>query len=187
MNWTRRRWVQAVGAGTSLLSLGSWAAGVGAPAAPGAVRTIRWPDLVPAGWDPAQQFAHRKVDRIKEGDEKEQALMREMRELWDQAPTRDELNGARLRLPGYVVPLEQARGKVSEFLLVPYFGACIHSPPPPANQIVLVALAQPREMRSMDTVWVTGVMRVQRAESAMGMSGYKLEQAKAEPYVAPRG
>ena len=65
-------------------------------------------------------------------------MMRQMRELWDNAPTNPKMDGARVRLPGYVVPLEEVKGELKEFLLVPYFGACIHSPPPPANQIVHV-------------------------------------------------
>jgi uncharacterized protein len=49
------------------------------------------------------------------------------------------LEGATVRLPGFIVPLEGVKdGSVSEFLLVPYFGSCIHVPPPPPNQIVYV-------------------------------------------------
>ncbi len=49
------------------------------------------------------------------------------------------LEGATVRLPGFIVPLEAVKsGDVSEFLLVPYFGSCIHVPPPPPNQIVYV-------------------------------------------------
>ncbi|MGL4829805.1 MAG: DUF3299 domain-containing protein, partial [Vibrio sp.] len=49
---------------------------------------------------------------------------------------RTELNGSRVKIPGFVIPLEGDDQKVTEFLLVPYFGACIHVPPPPPNQII---------------------------------------------------
>ena len=50
----------------------------------------------------------------------------------------EEYNGKQVKLPGFVVPLEYSdKGRVKEFLLVPYFGACIHYPPPPPNQISL--------------------------------------------------
>jgi len=49
-----------------------------------------------------------------------------------------ELNGQKVSIPGYLLPLEITGSSVTEFLLVPYFGACIHAPPPPPNQIVHV-------------------------------------------------
>ena len=55
------------------------------------------------------------------------------------APVVTQLDGQLIRLPGYIVPLEvNEEGRTTEFLLVPYFGACIHVPPPPSNQIVHV-------------------------------------------------
>jgi hypothetical protein len=70
---------------------------------------------------------------------------------------------------------------------VPYFGACIHSPPPPANQIVHVSGARaPKGLRAMDAVWVTGVLKAQRLDSAMGVSGYQIQGAQVERYVAPK-
>ena len=108
--------------------------------------------------------------------------MRELRQVWDAAPTRSELNGARLRLPGFVVPLDPGEGKVKEFLLVPYFGACIHSPPPPANQIVHVQLAAARPLRTMEPVWISGVLRTQRQNSPWGFSGYAMDGQVVEPY-----
>jgi hypothetical protein len=59
--------------------------------------------------------------------------MQAMRDIWDKAPTNPAVEGMKARLPGYVVPLDTQPAGIKEFLLVPYFGACIHSPPPPAN------------------------------------------------------
>lgn len=149
-------------------------------------RTITWDELVPKDWDPSGGFKDKQVGLIREGSTAELALMRELRELWDRAPTRSELAGQKVRLPGYVVPLEQADGKLSEFLLVPYFGACIHSPPPPANQIVHVSLKTPVAARTMDVVWVAGTLSAERRDSVMGVSGYGLAAERVEPYRSER-
>ena len=65
--------------------------------------------------------------------------------------------GQRVRLPGYVVPLDFDGSKVTGFLLVPYMGACIHVPPPPPNQIVYVHTKEPIEVDEIfEAVWATG-------------------------------
>ena len=165
------------------------AIGPGAPAWAGgkaaAPRTITWEELVPKDWDPLKQFRLRNPALIREGSANELALMREMRALWDNAPTRRELDGASVRLPGYVVPLEATDGRLQEFLLVPYFGACIHSPPPPANQIIRVVLPAPQPLHTMDAVWVSGTLKTQRDDSPWGMSGYALQGLSVEPYTRP--
>jgi hypothetical protein len=157
------------------------------PAKAAATRELKWEELVPPGWDPAAKLRHRSdLARIQDGDPKADQLLREVREIWDAAPTRAELAGQRVRLPGYLVPLEGQSGEWKEFLVVPYFGACIHSPPPPANQIVHVKATRPgRGLRSMDTVWVTGTLRTERRDTDMGVSGYTLEGASVEKYTEP--
>ena len=148
----------------------------------GAARTITWEELVPKDWDPTKGFRDRDPSQIREGSAQEQDLMRALRDAWDNAPTRQELAGARVRLPGYVVPLDMAQGKVKEFLLVPYFGACIHTPPPPANQIVHVTLKEPATLRTMDAVWASGTFSTRRQDSPMGVSGYSMAAELVEPY-----
>jgi hypothetical protein len=69
-------------------------------------------------------------------------------------------------------------------LLVPYFGACIHLPPPPANQTILVTLQKPvRKLSSMDTVWVEGILREARVDTGIAVTGYSLEAQRTYPYV----
>ena len=165
-----------------ITGLGLWLSNAQAAEAPVTFRTATWEELVPRDWDPLKYLRDQKVDRIREGGASELALMREMRSLWDNAPTRSDLDGANVKLPGYVVPLEQARGEIKEFLLVPYFGACIHSPPPPANQIVHVILSAPKPLRTMEAVWASGTLRTKRQDSPWGMSGYSLEGFAVEPY-----
>lgn len=77
----------------------------------------------------------------------------------------EELSGQRVRIPGYLLPLEISGTKVTEFLLVPYFGACIHTPPPPPNQIIHVKKV-PKEgysiKKTYEAVWVTGVISAKK-------------------------
>jgi hypothetical protein len=158
------------------------------PKTTGGYTELKWDDLVPKGWDPMKGLKEKglgNVALLNDGDPKVAALMREMREAWDNAPTEPTLDGAKVRLPGYLVPLEEVAAGHTEFLLVPYFGACIHTPPPPANQIVLVVPARPAGgFRSMDTVWVSGTLKATRSNSPMGSSGYRLEAAQVERYQA---
>jgi hypothetical protein len=145
-------------------------------ATPGAPRTIQWEDLVPPDWDPFKDFRDINFQLLDDGDSRANALLKRMREVWDAAPVNPQLAGQVVRIPGFVVPLEDSNEGLKEFLLVPYFGACIHSPPPPANQIVHVLPRVPAKgFRSMDTVWVSGRISTPRTESYMGVSGYRIE------------
>lgn len=151
--------------------------------AKGGARELRWDELVPKGWSPIDEY--RKAHPMLEGDSPEG--MQAMREIWDNAPTLKTLDGQAVKLPGYVVPLDAVQDAMREFLLVPYFGACIHSPPPPANQIVhVVPTAPAKGLRAMEVVWVKGVMQARRGDSVMGASGYRIEKASIEPYERPK-
>jgi uncharacterized protein len=80
------------------------------------------------------------------------------------------LDGKLVRIPGYLLPLEFSGKKVSEFLLVPWVGACIHTPPPPPNQIVHVKPDQPVEMSGMFApVWVTGILSTGALKKSLSM------------------
>ena len=81
----------------------------------------------------------------------------------------EELVGTTVRLPGYVLPLEFKDRKAVEFLLVPTVGACIHTPPPPANQIVHVVYPEGIEVNGLFTpVWITGTMVAQSSVQTVG-------------------
>jgi uncharacterized protein len=158
------------------------------PAAPaatpaGASRTISWDDLVPPDWDPMKEFKGMDFGLLQDSDPRAQELLKKLREVWDNAPTNPKLEGQAVRLPGFVVPLEEGKDGLREFLLVPYFGACIHSPPPPANQIIhVLPKSAAKGLRSMDTVWVTGTLKTVRTDSFMGTASYRLEAAGVTPY-----
>jgi hypothetical protein len=151
-----------------------------------AFREIRWDDLVPKGWDPFKDMRDKGAASVIDGSPQAQQRMRELREIFDNAPTIPALDGQAVRLPGYVVPLEETKDGLKEFLLVPYFGACIHTPPPPANQIVHVVSARPvKGFAAMDTVWVNGTLKLSRQDAQMGVSGYRMEAALVARYTAP--
>ena len=155
-----------------------------APASAGAARTLGWEALVPAEWDPMKDLKGLNLSILSDADPRATAALAKLREAWDNAPINPAVVGQTVRLPGYLVPLEETKDGLKEFLLVPYFGACIHSPPPPANQIVHVLPKVPAKgLRSMDTVWVTGVLTGARTDSYMGMSGYRIEATQVAPYA----
>lgn len=190
-----------------MLSLVAWAAdpapkdttasnplgGKAAPAAaakapPGQPRQITWEELVPKDWDPAKEFKGIDLSALNDGDPRANELLMKMQEVSNNAPTNPAMNGADIKIPGFIVPLEEAKGEVTEFLLVPYFGACIHTPPPPANQIVHVVAADTvKGLHAMDTVRVSGLLKAARYSSVdMGVSGYEIKSASVEPFVAAR-
>ena len=100
------------------------------------------------------------------------------------------LNGEIVRLPGYVLPLEMNTDGVTEFLLVPFVGACIHVPPPPPNQIVLAQLESAYQVKELyDPVIITGKLSAQPASSEVYLvdgqaqipMGYSMQVMHVEP------
>lgn len=96
---------------------------------------------------------------------------------------RPELNGTLVKIPGFVVPLEGDENTVTEFLLVPYFGACIHVPPPPPNQIIYVKFPQGAPVQELwDVIYVIGQLKTETFASDLGQAGYVLEGKSIEEY-----
>ncbi|RFB01755.1 DUF3299 domain-containing protein [Parvularcula marina] len=138
---------------------------------PAEPQEISWNDLVPEG---VEEVEAPELDHEKIGQQT------------GSAETVAELDGAYIKMPGFMLPLDYTeRGRVRAFLLVPYYGACIHVPPPPPNQIVFVDTAEkPVESKGLwDPVWVTGTMRVKPNENDLGDTAYTLELEKLEPYI----
>jgi hypothetical protein len=145
-------------------------------------RQIRWSELAPSGWDPYKEARglRERGRALKDDDPEAKQLVRKLRDLWDFAPTNPEIAGKPIRIPGYVVPLETNKSGLSELMLVPYFGACIHTPPPPSNQILNVKLERPlRGVRTMETVWVEGTIRVRRSETSAGYAAMRFKQTSS--------
>lgn len=164
---------------------GKAAAPAAAKATPGQPRQITWEELVPKDWDPAKEFKGMDLSALDDGDPRANELLMKMQEVSNNAPTNPAMNGTEIKIPGFIVPLEEAKGEVTEFLLVPYFGACIHTPPPPANQIVhVVAASAVKGLHAMDTVYVSGMLKAARYSSVdMGVSGYEIQSAAVERFV----
>ena len=148
---------------------------------------IDWDGLMPKDWDPMQSIKNLKLDKLKDGDPRATEAMEKVREAWDHAPIEPKLNGKMIRIAGFVVPLEQVGDKISEFLLVPYFGACIHVPPPPANQVIYVTTDKPlSHVGSMDAIWVNGELHTDNLQTQMGQSGYRMKANFIERYKRPQ-
>lgn len=157
----------------------------GAPQVAG-FKTIRWEALVPASWDAMKEFRNLDLQGLSDGDPRANEMMAAMRKAWDNAPINTALVGQAVRIPGFVVPLETGPDGLKEFLLVPYFGACIHSPPPPANQVIYVLPKNgAKKFRSMDTVWVSGTLVAVKTDSFMGAAGWRIDAVSVLPYGDP--
>jgi hypothetical protein len=147
---------------------------------------IKWEALVPPGWDPAGEFKGLDLSKMQDADPRAIEALDRLKQTWDNAPAEPAINGRKGRIAGFALPLERKGGKVIEFLLVPYFGACIHTPPPPANQIIHAKSARPLAgVKMMEPFWVYGTFAVQRAATDWGVAGYRLTVDKVEPYDMP--
>lgn len=94
-----------------------------------------------------------------------------------------ESDGAVVKIPGFMVPLQDNSKEVSKFLLVPNAQACIHVPPPPPNQMVMVEMREGRRVKSLyGPVWVEGVFRIADVESVYGRSGFQMKASSVKPY-----
>lgn len=154
-----------------------------AAAAAEGFREISWDDLVPGDWDPSHLMKGIDFNALSDNDPRAMEVLEKMRKVWAEAPVAPALSGQRVRIAGFLVPLDAQRGRLKEFLLVPYFGACIHTPPPPANQIIHAVAAQPlKEVQMMSAVWVSGVLETVRSETEFGASGYRLNAVALSPY-----
>jgi hypothetical protein len=147
-------------------------------------REIDWDALIPEDWRPETLMGDVDIENLSDDDPRAQQLLDKLKALWSQAPVVPSLEGQRVKLPGFVVPLEMDAKMIDQFLLVPYYGACIHVPPPPANQTVHVVTREGKafEGRLFDVVWVTGTMRVERLSSELAEAGYRLENASVAPF-----
>lgn len=166
-----------------------------APAAPtapapgaGPVHEAEWFALLPADWEPARTFSE-DVESLNDNDPRALAALAKLRAAWANAPVEPAMDGARIRIGGFIIPLDTDYGAVSELLLVPYFGACIHAPPPPANQVIHVFLRAPRrDLKMMDAVHISGTLRLARNRSPDNVAGlietvgYEMTAEQIVPY-----
>lgn len=172
-----RRLIQVL-AGSALSSLAI-------PAIGSAYKEVEWDELMPEGWRKKvilELTRMRRYGSLTDGDPRADAAYARLKKTWDAAPPTKTYIGKPIRIAGYVVPLDAERMQSSEFLLVPYFGACVHSPPPPANQIILIKPPKGSRFRTMDAIWVEGILTEGKTSSEVGTSTYVLTADKITLY-----
>lgn len=141
-----------------------------------AARQITWDDLIPPG------VPYSEIIGPGEMDEQNDTWL----PLFDEnaAKLNDALDGAYIRIPGYMLPWDMTAAGITSFILVPYVGACIHVPPPPANQLVFVTSKKPwRSNELWQPVWVTGTMQHELQSTEVAEIGYMLTADQMEVYV----
>jgi uncharacterized protein len=137
---------------------------------------ITWDELIPPGVPYSEIIGEGEIDKRNDS----------WKPLFDDNATKLNpiLDGAYIRMPGYIIPFEQSTAGVTSFVLVPYVGACIHTPPPPPNQLVFVTTETPWPNKDLwEPVWVTGQMRHEIQTTEVAETGYVLEADKIEVYV----
>lgn len=138
------------------------------------VREVEWMDLMPDAERTAWEDASQNVDHSGYASAEEF-------QSWE---TVGELDGQKIRIPGFVVPVEtDGKGRLQTFFLVPYFGACIHVPPPPANQIIYGRLEEPVEMVNIwDAFYMEGTLNIEEVSNETADSAYTMAVDSLKPY-----
>ena len=155
-----------------------------------AITEIDWDDLIPADFvqpeNPFFSMEQEEIDRLMDGSDESNAEVERLRKDFYHAPVVDELDGKRVKIAAYITPLEfDGQSLMSEFLLVPYVGACMHTPPPPANQVVHAESEKAIEQRDIyEPVWAIGTIRTETVKSDLAESGYRLEVEEVVTYEA---
>jgi hypothetical protein len=143
-------------------------------AAAGAVIDLEWEDLLPEG----QTSIPSSLQGVIPHDPSDMAAQQPA-----STGVRTDWNGKIVRLPGFVVPLDFDGAEVTAFILVPFVGACVHVPPPPANQLVLVTTERPYASKSMfEPVHVTGMLGTAYMTTELAAVGYAMSADRIEPY-----
>nr|WP_296258293.1 MULTISPECIES: DUF3299 domain-containing protein [unclassified Pseudomonas] len=151
------------------------------------LRVLTWQEMIPPDAPPVKLITAPIHDLSNMADALSVESAPAAHQLAPDAPVVKSLDGERVRLPGYIVPLEVSEeGRVTEFLLVPYFGACIHVPPPPPNQIVHVTSGLGVKVDELyQPYWIEGPMQVKSSTSELADAGYQMEADKILVYELP--
>ncbi|MFT6022320.1 MAG: hypothetical protein ACI9PY_000429 [Ascidiaceihabitans sp.] len=137
---------------------------------------IMWDDLIPPGVPYSEVIAEGEMDVLKDI----------WRPIFDANATKlnPALDGAYIKMPGYIIPIDLSNDGLTSFILVPYVGACIHTPPPPPNQLVFVTTKTPWPNTDLwEAVWVTGQMKNEIQSKEIAETGYILEADEMEVFV----
>jgi len=154
----------------------------------GEAKLVSWNDLVPVEYHSDNLVAKyadelKKLETLPIGSPETTEIMDRINAEINSAPMNEAINGKKIRLPGYISPLDVHQGLISRFLLVPYFGACIHVPPPPLNQTVLVIAekGQEIEMEKIESPYeITGTIQISNTQTEIGGAGYVIKHAQSK-------
>lgn len=150
------------------------------------IRRIGWEELMPEGEEERlAQMYQAQMAMLYSGGGIAEGSAADVAVQIGTFNTVKELNGQKIRIPGYTVPFEYgADVQIKEFLLVPYFGACIHAPPPPPNQTVFVMSDKPIKMQDLaQAVWIEGTIHTQTQESELADAAYTITLTGIEEYT----
>jgi len=143
-----------------------------------------------------EDLEQKALDNLTAGGIDADQVLRELNEFLALAEENNsrlvqDLDGKNVRIPGYVLPTEFSGDKVVEFLLVPYVGACVHTPTPPANQMVHVKVDEGFTSEGMfEPVWVTGEISTAMSTQSISLTdgtteveaGYLITASDIAPY-----
>jgi len=158
-------------------------------------KKLNWEELTPADWDPLKPLKGLNLDKLEDSDPRAREALIAVGEAWKNAPVIPALNGQRVKIAGFAVPLDINKLKVKEFLLVPYFGACIHVPPPPSNQVVHAFNANTlskeenaflkKAVLTQGPITLIGLMETFSSSTSLGSAGYRIHIDTIEEYKEP--
>tara|TARA_B100000767_G_scaffold35706_1_gene30269 strand:+ start:2691 stop:3203 length:513 start_codon:yes stop_codon:yes gene_type:complete len=135
---------------------------------------LEWTDLLPVGQAAYSPKANNIIQHNQDSLLAQQPKSKGVRTDW---------NGQIVRLPGFVVPIEYSGNSVKAFILVPFLGACIHVPPPPANQLVFVTTAKPYKSAGLHApVNVIGMFGTASQSTQLADISYALSADIIKPY-----
>ncbi len=153
-------------------------------------KQVTWEVLIPKAYRPDVIMGKYKkeLDGLKEGDPKLFDIYEKIQKEFDSAPIDPTINGMMVKLPGFIIPLEDGAGVITQFLFVPEAGACIHVPPPPVNQTVMATMKKGVKVKfesAYDPYWIKGKIVTQTTKTGKAEAGYKIIDATVEPYTEP--
>lgn len=165
-----------------------------------AYKNLEWDDLLPQDDLDALLNPPDYLSEIEDGSPEDQVTFKLQKPITDEAQKEtadrfqqalvsvrviEKLNGQAIKIPGFIVPLEYNDDQViTEFFLVPYFGACIHVPPPPPNQIIYVKYDKGFKLDALyDPFYISGILKTELINNDLGTSAYTMIAEMLEPYT----
>lgn len=159
-------------------------------------RSVEWTDLLPQDDLDALMNPPSYITEIAEGSTEDslEDVMRNNPDIPADDPYQlalksskviPTLSGQAIRIPGFVVPLEfDDEQMITQFFLVPFFGACIHVPPPPPNQIIFVDFPEGFRPRALfDPFWISGILKTDIIQNELATAAYTMQMHHLEPYT----